>query len=90
MLGAPEDSLARSRITMRNVNASFEKAPAQNCVEARDAGGQPLKGRLIVVTDWIGSHSVAYVSASGRVTVKVDPWRGRLVTWISPHMAPTS
>jgi hypothetical protein len=42
-------------------------------VEARDAGGRALKGRLPIDIDWVGCHGVPYVSQSGRVTVKVDP-----------------
>src|ERR1700730_13055008 len=84
-----EDRLARSRLAPHNVNASFEKAPSQNGVEARDAGGHALEGRLPGGIDWIGSHGVPYVDESGRVTVKVDPSAGRLVTSTSPCIAST-
>lgn len=52
----PEDRFARSRLAPHNVNACFEKASSQNDVEARDAGGHALKGRLPGAIDWIGSH----------------------------------
>jgi hypothetical protein len=51
-----EDRFARSRLAPHNVNACFEKASSQNDVEARDAGGHALKGRLPGAIDWIGSH----------------------------------
>src|ERR1700730_5065276 len=85
-----EDRLARPRVAPHNINACFEKASSQNGVETRDGGGHALKGRLPAGIDWIGSHRVPDVGESGRVTVKVDPSAGRLVTWISPCMASTS
>src|ERR1700730_11533929 len=85
-----EDRLARSRLAPHDVNACFEKASSQNGVEARDARGHALKGPRPGGIDWIGSHGVLYVGESGRVTVKVDPSAGRLVTWTSPCMASTS
>src|ERR1700730_5874340 len=51
-----EDRLARPWLAPHDVNACFEKASSQNDVEARDAGGHPMKWRLPVRIDWIGRH----------------------------------
>src|SRR4029077_12025517 len=84
-----EDRLARPGLASHDVNARLEKASSQHGVEAGDAGGQGLEGRLPVAINRIGSHQVPYGGKSGRITVKVDPSAGRLVTWILPCMAST-